>query len=205
MFKRGFSISGFLQTVCLSFVLLALVASPVLAAKYVVDPRHTYIGFSVKHMVISNVKGQFLDFKGSFDFDPDKAVLREAQLTIKTASIETQDKDRDDQLRLTDFFNAPNYPLMTFYMTSAKNTGGKHLIVDGKLTIRGITKKVRLEGEYLGTAKDLLGKTHAGFTARGEVNRKDFGLTWNKTLEAGGLLVGNKVNLILEVEGILQE
>jgi len=205
MCKRGFLINGFLKTVCLSFLFLALVVSPALAAKYVVDPRHSYIGFSVKHLVISYVKGQFLDFEGSFDFDPAKTELRGAQLTIKAASIETQEKKRDDQLRSMDFFNVPQYSTITYHMTDAKMTQGRHLIVDGKITIRGITKKVRLEGEYLGTAKDLLGKIRAGFTARGVLNRKDFGLTWNKALETGGVLVGDKVNLVIEVEGILQK
>jgi polyisoprenoid-binding protein YceI len=205
MFKRSLPINGFLKTVCLSFVFLALAVSPALAAKYVVDPQHTYIGFSVKHMVISYVKGQFLDFKGGFEFNQDKTALRNAWLTIKTASIETQEKKRDDQLRSMDFFNIPQYPVITYHMTGAKNTGGRQMIVDGKITIRGVTKKVRLEGEYLGTAKDLLGKTRSGFTARGVLNRKDFGLTWNKALEAGGVLVGDKVNLVIEVEGILQE
>jgi polyisoprenoid-binding protein YceI len=188
------------------FVAAALfLAGPALAAEYQVDKSHTSIGFSVKHMVISNVKGNFTDFAGSFTFDDKTGSLSKAETVIKVASINTNDAKRDEHLKSPDFLDAAKFSDITFKLASAEQTGGGQMRAVGYLTIHGVTKEVALVGEFIGAVKDPWGNFRAGFTASGVINRGDFGLTWNKVLDQGGVVVGEEVKLLLEVEGVQQK
>ncbi len=193
------------KVLALLMVLIIGGAGRAAAATYVLDKSHCNIGFSVKHLVISNVKGKFDDFEGSFDFDEAKKGLNSAQAAIKTASINSGDPKRDDHLRSPDFFDAEKFPEITFALKNSRSLGGGKMQVTGDLTIRGVTKAVTLTGEFLGTANDPWGNKRAGFTAEGEIIRADYGMVWNKQLDGGGLVVGDKVKLQLEIEGILKK
>ncbi len=182
-----------------------LLAGQAFAGTYLVDKAHTSIGFSVKHMVISNVKGKFDDFAGSFEFDEANKTLGAAQAVVKTASINTGEQKRDDHLRSPDFFDAQKHPEIVFALKKIRPLEGGRMEVTGDLSIRGVTKPVTLTGEFLGSVTDPWGNQRAGFTAEGEVNRTDYGITWNKVLDGGGLVVGEKVKLSLEIEGILKK
>ncbi|MBI3581260.1 MAG: polyisoprenoid-binding protein [Nitrospinae bacterium] len=177
---------------------------PAAAADYRVDKDHTSIGFSVKHMVISNVKGYFKDYSGGFSFDEKTKTLSKADLTIKAATINSEVADRDADLRSERFLNAEKFPNITFALKKSELLGGDAMRVVGNLTIRGVTKEVVLEGEYLGSAKDPKGNRRVGFTAAGKIKRGDFGLKWNQLLETGGVLVGEEVKILIEVEGVLK-
>jgi polyisoprenoid-binding protein YceI len=182
-------------------IAIMALAAPAMAATYDVDPAHTSIGFSVRHLVISNVKGSFDKYTGSFELDA-KDALTSATAEIETASINTRDPKRDEHLRSADFFDVAKFPQMTFKIKNIK-AHQVHYMVDGELTIHGVTKPVSLMGEMLGKLnKDPWGFARAGFTATGKINRKDFGLNWNKALDAGGWVVGDEVTIQLEIEGI---
>ena len=189
----------------LSAALFMFLVRPASAAEYKIDKDHTSIGFSVKHMVISNVKGHFTDFSGGFSFDDKTKTFSGASLAIKAASINTNVTDRDRHLRSADFLDAEKFPEITFTLKKSKALGGNDLRVTGDLAIHGVTKEIVLEGEYLGSAKDPKGNQRAGFTATGKINRGDFGLKWNQLLEAGGVVVGEEVKLLIEAEGILDK
>lgn len=181
----------------------ALVAVPAAAgaAKYELDTSHTYAGFKVKHMMVSNVKGSFQRLTGTVDYDekaPEKIAIR---AEIETASINTDNSKRDEHLRSADFFDAAKHPKMTFVSKKAKALGKGKLQVTGDLTIRGVTKEVVLDVQGLDArVKDPWGMYRRGGEASGKINRKDFGLTWNNALETGGVLVGDEVFLTLEFE-----
>ncbi|MGD9969275.1 MAG: YceI family protein [Sulfuricurvum sp.] len=168
---------------------------PVSAAMYKVDPSHTTVGFKIKHMMISTVTGKFSNFNGSYDLD--KGQFKMFKGEVKSASIDTGIQKRDDHLRSADFFDVAKYPDITFKMTSA--TKDK---MTGDLTMHGITKKVTLDIDMGGVVEDPWGNMRSGFVLSGTVNRKDFGLNWNKAIEAGGVVVGDDVKLVVEVEGI---
>ncbi len=182
-------------------VAAAFFVTQVEAAEFEVDPAHSQVGFSVKHMVISNVKGTFREFEGKFTFDEAKRVFTAGEAVIKVKSIFTNEPKRDDHLRSPDFFDAKKYPEIRFVLKSGR-LSGKNVQVVGDLTIRGVTKTVVLNGQYLGAVKDPWGNERVGFTATGKINRKDFGLAWNKLLETGGAVVGDEVTLMIELEGI---
>jgi polyisoprenoid-binding protein YceI len=174
--------------------------APAIDRLYTVDPAHTRVGFSVRHLVISNVKGNFTAYTGAFTLNGASELIA-AEAAIDAASIDTGVEKRDDHLRSPDFFDAKAFPAITFESTSISHEENDYVVV-GNLTIRGVTKKVTLKGELIGVVKDPWGNVRAGFTAKGRIDRKDFGLTWNKALEAGGVLVGDEVILELDVEGI---
>ena len=182
------------------FMLLAGVSSA-FAAEYSVDTAHSDIGFTVAHMVISKVRGAFDNFTGSFDLD-EKGKLKSVEAVIDVKSINTRNEKRDADLRSANFFDIANYPTLKFKSTSVNVNADGSYTVKGNLTIRNVTKEVVLMGNLVGPSKDPWGNTRIGFSARGLINRKDFGLTWNKTLEAGGLLVGDEVTLSLDGEGV---
>ena len=184
---------------------LALGSAPAAAEVFTLDQPHTYIGFSVKHMVITNVKGRFGEFDGEFEFDPKTKTLTGGRVIIKTASVDTGIAKRDEHLRSEDFFDAVRYPEITWVFTKAVLLGGSQGRVTGDLTIHGITKEVVLTGELLGSVVDPWGNRRVGFTAQGVVNRFDYGLKWNQLLEAGGLVVGEEVRLVIEVEGVAKQ
>ena len=185
-----------------AFLSLLFFASPALADSYIIDPAHTHIGFSAKHMVITNVKGRFKVFVGSFDFDEKTKKLEKTSLSIVAKSIDTEVEKRDNHLRSPDFLNVKKFPKLIFRQKAAGVTKGNRLWVTGDLTIRNVTKEIKLEGEFLGAIKDFEGNRRAGFTASGIINRFDYGLKWNKLLELGGAIVSKEVKLILEVEGV---
>lgn len=194
MLKRIFTLATVL-------IFGAVIAGTAFAADYDVDPVHSQIGFKVTHLMISSVRGEFSDYSASIDADPAAKTVKSVQATIKTASIDTRNQKRDDHLRSGDFFDAANYPEMSFKSTKVVGSGDD-ITVYGDLTIRGTTKPVELKGSFSGEAKDPWGYTRAGFAAKGEVNRKDFGLTWNKMLETGGVVVGDEVEISLDIEAI---
>eukprot|EP01156_Anaeramoeba_ignava_P013886 Anaeramoba_ignava/a607714_32.p2 GENE.a607714_32~~a607714_32.p2 ORF type:complete len:189 (+),score=-2.07 a607714_32:571-1137(+) len=181
--------------------LISILASGALfAGTYNVDKSHSSVGFKVKHMMISNVKGSFDEFKGSFVYDEETKKLTALTGTIDAASINTANKKRDDHLKSEDFFDTAKYPELTFVL---KKVDGDN--VYGDLTMHGVTKEVKLELEDNGTVKDPWGNTRVGLTLEGKIDRKEFGLVYNSILEAGGVAIGDKVKLEIELEGILKK
>lgn len=183
---------------------LIVYSMPASAAVFSLDPAHTTVSFSIEHLVISNVKGLFATFEGEFEV-VDNNKLTNVNAVIKTASIDTKIKKRDDHLRSADFFDVEKYPTMTFKTTSVKHNGGNKFTLSGDLTIHGITKTVSFDGGIRGPIKDPWGNTRTGITVTGTIKRKDFGLKWNKVLEGGGLVVGDMVTINVEGEGILKK
>ncbi|RXJ91740.1 polyisoprenoid-binding protein [Arcobacter sp. CECT 8983] len=187
-----------LTKILLSSVLAMSLAN---AAPYKLDKVHSDVGFSVKHLMITNVKGNFTNFEGKIDFDQENKTFNVFEGTIKTNSINTGILKRDNHLRSDDFFAADKYPEMTFKMKSYKKDGDEGLMV-GDLTIRGVTKEVELEVEDIATVKDFEGNNRVGFTLEGKINRMDYGLKWNKALEFGGVAVSETVNIIVEIQAV---
>ena len=171
---------------------------------YKVDPSHSEIGFSVKHMVITNVRGAFREYSGSFTVDGNN-MLQNVNAEVSVNSIDTRIQKRDDHLRSPDFFEVDKFPTIAFVTKAIQSTGQNRYTVEGELTIRDVTKKVSLDGELIGPVNDPWGNQRMGIVLTGEVDRRDFGLTYNKVLETGGLLIGNEVKIHLEGEGILQK
>ncbi|HWA72849.1 MAG TPA: YceI family protein [Polyangiaceae bacterium] len=172
---------------------------------WVIDSVHSHVGFSVKHMMVSTVRGQFKTYTGTVRLDADDFAKSQFEGEIDVASITTDNVDRDNHLRTNDFFDAQNHPKITYKSTRIDSKGDGQYVVHGDLTIRGVSKPIALDVEFLGTGKNPWGKTVAGFNARGSVNRKDFGVNFNAALETGGVLVGEKVNIEIEVELTLAE
>ena len=171
------------------------------AIVYDIDPAHSSAHFSVRHMMISNVKGEFTKVSGTVTYDPDNPGASKIEATIDVASLHTRDEQRDGHLKSPDFFDVAKYPEIKFVSTSVAREGeGEHL-VKGDMTIHGVTKEVtlRVEGPTP-EVKDPWGNVKAGATAAAKINRKDFGLVWNVALETGGVLVGEAVSIELEVE-----
>lgn len=171
------------------------------SARWNVDPEHSMIEFRVVHMVVSKTAGHFTDYDGFIDMDAEAGTVKTIEATIKTASVNTNHEKRDAHLRNPDFFDVEKYPTMTYKMKSYKKTAEGYQAV-GELTLRGVTKDITLTGNFNGVAKDPWGNMRAGFNAEGKVNRKDFGMVWNKTLDSGGLVVGDEVYIKLDVECI---
>ena len=183
---------------------LAVAIAPALAfgqtATWNVDPSHSRAGFSVKHLVISDVKGEFSKLSGKVQLDDADLSRSSVEVTIEAASVDTRDEKRDAHLKSADFFDAAKYPTIIF--KSTKVVAGKDgaLTITGDLTLRGVTKPVTLTVSYLGEGKDPWGNEKLGFEVAGLLNRKDFNINWNKTLDAGGLLVGDEVKVQIAVE-----
>lgn len=170
-------------------------------ARYDVDPDHSIVEFKVAHMVISKTTGHFKDYTGFIEMDPDARTVKAIEATIKTASVTTNQEKRDTHLRNPDFFDVEKYPTMAYKMKSYQKAGDGYTAI-GDLTLHGVTKEVTLTGNFNGVTKDPWGNTRAGFTAEGKVNRKDFGMVWNKALDSGGLVVGDDVWIKLDIECI---
>ena len=171
-------------------------------AEYVIDPDHSKVMFKVKHLGISSVTGRFEKFSGTIDFDPQDLRALKATATMETASINTDVVKRDDHLRSADFFDVKKFPYLSFVGREVREVQKDRFKIAGDLTIRGVTRPVVLDAEFGGVAKDPWGNSRAAFTAMTVIDRKDFGLTWNKLLESGGLLVGEDVRILLEIECI---
>jgi len=170
-------------------------------ARWDLDPDHSIIEFRVAHMVVSKTAGRFMDYSGVVEMDAEAQQFKTIEATINTASVNTNHEKRDAHLRNADFFDVEKYPAMTYKMKSYKKTGEGYTAL-GDLTIHGVTKEIALVGTFNGVSKDPWGNTRAGFTAEGKVNRKDFGMVWNKTLDTGGFVVGDEVNIRLDIECI---
>jgi len=182
---------------------VTFVSSVAFAAKYDIDPAHSEVGFKIRHLV-SKTRGRFDKFSGTVQFDPTNLAKLSTDVTIDTKSINTNSEKRDTHLRSADFFNVEKFPIMTFKSTSAKKIGDNKLQLMGNLTLLGVTKPVALEVEYTGEANDPWGNVRSGFTAVGKINRKDFGMTYNIT-DKGGVVIGDDVDLLIEVETIKQK
>src|SRR5688500_7933337 len=164
------------------------------------DTTHTSIGFTVRHMVVAKVHGRFTRFEGKL-LVPDSDFTRaETEVTIDAASIDTQVEGRDGHLRSADFFDVEKFPTIRFRSMGVQAAGKDQYRIDGELTIRGVTRPVALKAEFLGAMKDPFGQDRVAFTATAQLDRKDFGLTWNKALETGGVLVADRIDLQLEVQ-----
>lgn len=172
-------------------------------ARYDVDLDHSTVEFRVAHMVVAKTSGRFMDYKGFIEMDAETKTVKAIEATIQTASLTTNHQKRDQHLRGPDFFNVEKYPTMTYKLKSyLKSGGGNEYSAVGELTLLGVTKDVVLTGTFNGVAKDPWGNVRAGFTAEGKLNRKDFGMNWSKTLDSGGLVVGDEVHLKLDIECI---
>jgi polyisoprenoid-binding protein YceI len=168
-----------------------------------IDPAHSVAEFKVKHMMISNVKGQFTGVSGKLTLDDADVTKSSVEATIDAASISTGEKDRDTHLKSADFFDAEKFPTLNFKSTKTTRAGDDELLAEGELTIHGVTRKAvfAVEGPTA-PGKDPWGNTRIGIAATTKINRKDFGLTWNAALETGGILVGEEVTITLEVQFI---
>jgi polyisoprenoid-binding protein YceI len=171
---------------------------------WTIDPAHARIGFAVRHMMLSTVRGEFTRFDGQVELDEDDPTAARVDLTIDAASIDTRNEMRDQHLRSDDFLAAERYPELRFRSTRVERLDEHRARLHGQLTIRGVTRPVTLEARYEGRAVSPWGTLSAGFRLEGRLNRKDWGLTWNQALESGGLLVGEEVRLDIEVELIRQ-
>jgi polyisoprenoid-binding protein YceI len=177
-------------------------APTTLTGTYSVDPTHTRIGFVARHAMVTKVRGSFNDFEGSGYFDAANPANSKLQLTIKAASVDTGNADRDAHLRSNDFLDMDTYPQITFASTGVEPVGSDSYRVTGDLTIKGVTRSVTVDFEYTGTAVDPYGNQRIGFEGTTTVNRKDWGVNWNAALEAGGVLVSEKVTLEFDVSAI---
>jgi len=179
---------------------LALVSAPAFASNWVIDAAHSEVGFSVRHLMVSNVKGKFTKFEGTINLDDKDITKSVVEVSIDPNSIDTGLKDRDDHLKSPDFFDTAKNPKLTFKSTKVEKAG-KGLKVTGDLNLHGVTKSVVLNVEEVtGEVKDPWGNVKRGATASTVINRKDFGLNWNKALETGGVVVGEEVKISLELE-----
>ena len=183
------------------FVAAALLAtSPLLAGDtYAVDKGHSEAAFTIKHLV-SKVSGRFNEFGGSITLDPAKPEQSSVEFTIKAASINTDNADRDKHLKSPDFFDVEKNPEITFKSSKVTPAGKDKFNVDGTLTMRGVSKQVTLPVEFQGFAKDPWGNEKAGFAVETTLNRKDYGIIWNKTLDQGGYLLGDDVKIVINLE-----
>jgi polyisoprenoid-binding protein YceI len=180
-------------------VAVALAGSATAADKYLFDKAHSSIEFSVKHMVVSNVKGTFDTFDGAIMYDPADIEKSSVDITIAVAGINTREAKRDEHLRSPDFFDAAKYPNITFKSSKIKKTDNG-LVAVGTLTIRGVSKEVELPFTLNGPVVNPLGKTVIGVELAYQLNRRDFGVSWNKTLDAGGVVVGDDVKIEINLE-----
>jgi polyisoprenoid-binding protein YceI len=170
-------------------------------ARWEIDPDHSVIEFRVTHMVISKTSGRFLDYRGLVEMDADAKTFKTIEATINAESVNTNHEKRDAHLRNADFLDVKQFPTITYEMKNYQKQGDAYRVV-GNLTLRGVIKEVTLIGTFNGVTKDPWGNTRAGFTADGTLNRKDFGMIWNKTLDNGGLVVGDQVQIHLDIECI---
>jgi polyisoprenoid-binding protein YceI len=171
---------------------------------YVIDKAHSEVVFQVRHL-ITKVRGRFSDFEGTIAFDEAQPTASSVRVSIKTASIDTNEPDRDKHLRSDDFFGAEMHPEITFASTRVSaGRSANTFDVTGRLTMHGITREITLPVSYLGGATDPWGKSRVGFEAELSVNRKDYGLLWNAALETGGFLVGDDVKITLSIQAVAQ-
>ncbi|WP_030390883.1 YceI family protein [Streptomyces sp. NRRL S-241] len=184
-----------------------LEVDPALAAltgDYAIDPAHSSIGFTVRHAMVTNVRGAFTEHEGTLHLDGADPARSTAIIEVKIASVDTGIADRDAHLRSGDFFDAEAFPLMTFRSTTAATLGGDTYRITGDLTIKDVTRPLSIDLEFNGSATDAYGNERVGFEGSAEILRSDWGLTWNAALEAGGVMVSDKVKLTFDISAIKQ-
>lgn len=175
---------------------------------WTIDPDHTLVEFSARHMMIAKVKGRFADVEGTVEIDPDVPQNSTVEVEIDAASIDTRQEDRDAHLRSGDFLDVESHPTIRFESTRVEGdptSAGDEFTVVGDLTIRGETREVTLDATFEGHGSDPWGNERAGFSASTSIDRREFGLTWNQALETGGVLVGHEISISLEVELVAAE
>jgi polyisoprenoid-binding protein YceI len=173
------------------------------AGTYALDASHSEVGFAVRHLMVSKVRGRFSDVAGTIEIG-ENPLESSVSVTIQTASIDTRDEQRDGHLRSDDFFGAESHPVITYVSRSVRPVGKGRYVVEGDLTIKGVSQPVPLDLSFEGGATDPWGGSRVGFSASAELDREAFGLTWNQALETGGVLVGKKVAIEIEVEAVKQ-
>ena len=176
------------------------VSSALFAGTYNVDASHTNAGFTVKHMMITNVTGKFNDVAGTFEFDEKTNTLKSINGEIVVASINTANEKRDEHLKAEDMFDVAKFQKITFKSTKIEKDA-----VYGDFTMKGVTKNIKLDLETSSVIKDPWGKQRTGFSLNGKIKRSDFGLTWNKALETGGVAISDEVKLAIDIEGVLAQ
>lgn len=173
-----------------------------LTGDYTIDTAHSTIGFTVRHAMVTNVKGKFNDFSGSLHLDGSDPSASTASIDVKMDSIDTGSEDRDGHLKSADFFKIDEYPTMTFRSTKAEALGDEDYRITGDLTILGTTKPLTIDLEFNGAAKDPFGNERVGFEGKAEIKRSEWGLTWNAALETGGVLISDKIKLTFDISAI---
>lgn len=173
-------------------------------SKWIIDSDHSVATFSIKHMMIANVRGQLNKMEGEILLDEHNITKSDVQITIDVNSITSGIQKRDEHLRSVDFFETTKHPYMTFQGKGVTQTGINSAKIIGDLTIRGITKEVTLDVEHFGPVQSPFGETTLGFSARTEINREDFGITWNERMDMGGVMVGKEVQIIVDIEADLE-
>jgi polyisoprenoid-binding protein YceI len=171
---------------------------------FILDPAHTHVGFSVRHMMIAKVRGRFTEFSGTL-MVADDPLQSAVEVEVALASIDTRDDQRDGHLRSPDFFDVEKYPTMTFRSGRVMANGGDSVRLDGELSVHGVTRPLSLDVVYDGVGQDPWGGQRIGFSATAEIDREEFGLTWNQPLASGGVLVGKQVRLEIEAEFVRSE
>ena len=169
-------------------------------ANWTVDASHTGVGFSVKHMMVSKVRGRFTGVEGTIEGNPEDLTGANINFTIDASTIHTNSDDRDNHLRSADFFDTETFPKITFVSTDIVKKGNNEYDVTGDMTVKDVTKKVTFEAEYEGTGKNPWGVDVAAFEVEGKISRKEFGLVWNQALEAGGVLVGDDIKITIDLQ-----
>jgi len=173
------------------------------AGTWSIDPTHSEVGFSVRHLMVSKVKGSFKTFEGTITI-ADNPLESKAEVTIDASSIDTRDENRDTHLRSSDFFEVEKHPQITFSATGVRAAGNDY-VVTGDLTIHGVTRSVDLDVEFNGVGPDPWGGTRGGFSGSTEITRSDFGIEFNMPLDGGGVVIGDKIKISIEVEAVLQK
>ena len=187
----------------LTLVLLAALAAPAFAqSSWEIDPAHSNVQFGVRHMMISTVHGKFTKFTATATGDEKDAAHAGVQASIDVASIDTGDEKRDAHLKTADFFDAEKFPTITFKSTKVEAAGDRRFKLHGDLTMHGVTKPVVLDVEATPEVKGMRGETRAGARATTKVNRKDFGISWSKSMDGGGVVVGDEVEVTIDVEAV---
>lgn len=176
--------------------------TPALSGDWTIDASHSRVGFVARHAMVTKVRGGFNEFSGDLHIDVERPERSSARVTIEAKSIDTRNAQRDEHLRTNDFFAMDEHPQITFASTAVEQTGPTTFVLTGDLSIRGVTKPVSIEWDYTGSAVDPWGQTRAGFEGSTVVNRHDWGISWNAALEAGGVLVSDKVTLEFEISAV---
>lgn len=171
------------------------------ALKLSIDPQHSTVGFRVRHL-FTKVSGQFRGFEGTIEFDQKNLAASKVAVTIQASTIDTNVEARDKDLRSPRFFDVAKYPTLSFTSTGIADISGTRGRIKGSLTVHGVTREVVLDAEFLGAGKDPWGNQRFGFHGETKVNRKDFGMAWNEMIEAGGVLVGDEVEIVLDLEAV---